>query len=149
MRVDLYKILLAAAVASWPLAASAQNLDPTVEVNRSYEGKLIEVNKPMLEMAVPDSVLRFDLEFDYEVFDNPYKGAYEFKPYTMQLQPVGQASQQQRLYMKLGAGKRPGGAQPSSYCRLRVVSCPEGKVQDGCICQPQVVCGRIPFGGSA
>ena len=104
MRVDLYKILLAAAVASWPLAASAQNLDPTVEVNRSYEGKLIEVNKPMLEMAVPDSVLRFDLEFDYEVFDNPYKGAYEFKPYTMQLQPVGQASQQQRLYMKLGAG---------------------------------------------
>ena len=71
MRVDLYKILLAAAVASWPLAASAQNLDPTVEVNRSYEGKLIEVNKPMLEMAVPDSVLRFDLEFDYEVFDNP------------------------------------------------------------------------------
>lgn len=104
MRVDLYKILLAAAVASWPLAASAQNLDPTVEVNRSYEGKLIEVNKPMLEMAVPDSVLRFDLEFDYEVFDNPYKGAYEFKPYTMQLQPVGLASQQQRLYMKLGAG---------------------------------------------
>ena len=68
--------------------ASAQNLDPTVEVNRSYEGKLMEVHKPMLEMAVPDSVLRFDLDFDYEVFDNPYKGAYEFKPYTMELQPV-------------------------------------------------------------
>lgn len=86
------------------VAASAQNLDPTVEVNRSYEGKLMEVHKPMLEMAVPDSVLRFDLDFDYEVFDNPYKGAYEFKPYTMQLQPVGKAAEQKRLYMRLGAG---------------------------------------------
>ena len=76
------------------VAASAQNLDPTVEVNRSYEGKLMEVHKPMLEMAVPDSVLRFDLDFDYEVFDNPYKGAYEFKTYTMQLQPVGKAAEQ-------------------------------------------------------
>ena len=104
MRVNLYTILLSAAVALCPLAASAQNLDPTVEVNRSYEGKLMEVHKPMLEMAVPDSVLRFDLEFDYEVFDNPYKGAYEFKPYAMQFQPVGKASEQQRLYMKLGAG---------------------------------------------
>ena len=104
MRVNLYTILLSAAVALCPLAASAQNLDPTVEVNRSYEGKLMEVHKPMLEMAVPDSVLRFDLEFDYEVFDNPYKGAYEFKPYTMQFQPVGKAAEQQRLYMRLGAG---------------------------------------------
>ena len=86
------------------VAASAQNLDPTVEVNRSYEGKLMEVHKPMLEMAVPDSVLRFDLDFDYEVFDNPYKGAYEFKPYTMELQPVGKAAEQKRLYMRLGAG---------------------------------------------
>lgn len=86
------------------LAASAQNLDPTVEVNRSYEGKLMEVHKPMFEMAVPDSVLRFDLDFDYEVFDNPYKGAYEFKPYTMELQPVGKAAEQKKLYMRLGAG---------------------------------------------
>ena len=86
------------------VAASAQNLDPTVEVNRSYEGKLMEVHKPMLEMAVPDSVLRFDLDFDYEVFDNPYKGAYEFKPYTMELQPVGKAAEQKKLYMRLGAG---------------------------------------------
>ena len=104
MRIDIYKILLAAAVLLCPFAASAQNLDPTVEVNRSYEGKLMEVHKPMLEMAVPDSVLRFDLDFDYEVFDNPYKGAYEFKPYVMQLQPVGKAAEQKKLYMRLGAG---------------------------------------------
>lgn len=103
MRVNIYT-LLAASLTFCSVAASAQNLDPTVEVNRSYEGKLMEVHKPMLEMAVPDSVLRFDLDFDYEVFDNPYKGAYEFKPYTMQLQPVGKAAEQKRLYMRLGAG---------------------------------------------
>ena len=28
----------------------AQNLDPTVEVSRAYEGKLIEVRKPVIEM---------------------------------------------------------------------------------------------------
>lgn len=103
MRVNIYT-LLAASLTFCSVAASAQNLDPTVEVNRSYEGKLMEVHKPTLEMAVPDSVLRFDLDFDYEVFDNPYKGAYEFKPYTMQLQPVGKAAEQKRLYMRLGAG---------------------------------------------
>ncbi len=103
MRVNIYT-LLAASLTFCSVAASAQNLDPTVEVNRSYEGKLMEVHKPMLEMAVPDSVLRFDLDFDYEVFDNPYKGAYEFKPYTMELQPVGKAAEQKKLYMRLGAG---------------------------------------------
>ena len=44
--------------------AHAQNLDPTVVVDRAYEGKLMEVHKPALEMAVPDSVMRFDLDFD-------------------------------------------------------------------------------------
>ena len=52
MRIDIYKILLAAAVLLCPFAASAQNLDPTVEVNRSYEGKLMEVHKPMLDMPI-------------------------------------------------------------------------------------------------
>ena len=52
------------------LSAYGQNLDPTVEVNRAYEGKLMEVHKPVLEMAVPDSVMRFDLDFEYSVFDN-------------------------------------------------------------------------------
>ena len=59
----------------------AQTLDPTVEVSRSYEGKLMEVHKPALVMSVPDSVFRFDLNFDYSVFESPYKGSYEFNPY--------------------------------------------------------------------
>ena len=34
----------------------AQDLDPTVVVNKAYDGKLVQVHKPALEMAVPDSV---------------------------------------------------------------------------------------------
>ena len=64
--------------------AYAQNLDPTVEVNRDYEGKLLIVHKPILDMAVPDSVYKFDLDFDYSVTDTPYKGAYEFVPYSLE-----------------------------------------------------------------
>ncbi len=87
-----------------PLAASAQNLDPTVEVSRTYEGKLMEVHKPQLEMAVPDSVLRFDLEFDYSVTDKPYKGAYEFSPYTVEMKPSPTVYEHNKLYLKAGAG---------------------------------------------
>ena len=37
-------------------AASAQNLNPTVQVTNDYEGKLMEVEKQKVGMAVPDSL---------------------------------------------------------------------------------------------
>ena len=54
-----------AAALSAAVESAAQNLDPTVVVDRAYEGKLMEVHKPYIDMAVPDSVVRFDLDFDY------------------------------------------------------------------------------------
>ena len=65
------------------LSAGAQNLNPTVSVTRDYEGKLMEVHKPSMAMFVPDSLHRFDLDFDYSVFANPYMGAYYSKPYVL------------------------------------------------------------------
>ncbi len=102
----IYKSLfvVAAAVALLPSAASGQNLDPTVEVSRQYEGKLMEVHKPLLKMAVPDSVLRFDLEFDYSVTDKPYKGAYEFSPYVVEMKPSPVVYERKSFYLKAGAG---------------------------------------------
>ena len=85
-------------------AAVAQNLDPTVVVSRDYEGKLMEVHKPKIEMAVPDSVLRFDLEFDYSVSDSPYKGAYDFTPYVLDMKPSPTYRHNSRLYLNAGAG---------------------------------------------
>lgn len=84
--------------------ASAQNLDPTVVVDRAYEGKLMEVHKPNLEMAVPDTVMRFDLDFDYSVFDNPYKGSYEFTPYLLSMKPSAATGDSGKFYLRAGAG---------------------------------------------
>ena len=84
--------------------ASAQDLDPTVVVDRAYEGKLIEVHKPSLEMAVPDTVMRFDLDFDYSVFESPYKGSYEFNPYLLSMKPSVSSDVAGKFYLRAGAG---------------------------------------------
>lgn len=85
---------------------AAQNLDPTVEISRAYEGKIIEAQKPVREMTVPDSVSTFRLDFDYSVFDKPYKGAYDFNPYLMNMRPTAAQYDPQTLYLKVGAGYR-------------------------------------------
>lgn len=84
--------------------AAAQNLDPTVVVSRSYEGKLLEVHKPAQEMAVPDSIQHFDLDFDYSVFENPYKGSYDFRPYRIQMKPMSSPEEISSFWLKAGAG---------------------------------------------
>lgn len=98
-------ILLTACLAAFPcMAALAQNLDPTVEVSRTYQGKMIEVHKPMIEMQIPDSVTHFDLDFDYSVFESPYKGTYEFNPYIQNLKPSPDAWSGRRFFLRAGAG---------------------------------------------
>ena len=82
----------------------AQNLDPTVEVTREYEGKLMETHKPVLEMTVPDSVTRFALDFDYSVFEKPYKGSYDFNPYLLSMKPTSADMGENILFLKAGAG---------------------------------------------
>ena len=84
--------------------AAAQDIDPTVEVSRIYQGKMMEVHKPMIGMQIPDSVMHFDLDFDYSVFDNPYKGTYEFNPYVQDMKPQSAAWSGRRLFLRAGAG---------------------------------------------
>ena len=106
MQMRLYRniLLIFAAAVLLSQSVHAQNLDPTVEVNRAYEGKLIEVHKPVLTMEVPDSVMRFDLDFDYSVFESPYKGSYEFNPYLLSMKPGSRADGSRRFYLRAGAG---------------------------------------------
>ncbi len=104
MKTNILRITYTTLALLLPLAAAAQDLDPTVEVSRTYEGKLMEVHKPQLKMAVPDSVLRFDLDFDYSVMDAPYKGAYEFSPYLMNMKPSPTVYGHERFRLKVGAG---------------------------------------------
>lgn len=86
--------------------AVAQNLDPTVEVSRAYEGKIMEATKPVRDVNVPDSVGTFRLDFDYAVFENPYKGAYEFNPYQVSMRPSAAIYDPHTFYLKAGAGYR-------------------------------------------
>lgn len=97
-------ILFAAVSLAAAYPVMAQELDPTVVVNRAYEGKLLEVHKPSFEMEIPDTVSRFDLDFDYSVFDKPYKGAYEFNPYVLIMHPSSAVQIPKQLYLKAGAG---------------------------------------------
>ncbi|MCQ2147551.1 MAG: hypothetical protein MJZ16_08555 [Bacteroidales bacterium] len=97
-------IIAVAAAMFLGTAASAQNLNPTVQVTRSYEGKLVQANKPEMVMAVPDSLLKVKVDFDYSVFETPYQGAYEFSPYMMDMKPQPNAYTGRNLYVKAGAG---------------------------------------------
>lgn len=86
------------------LSAAAQNLNPTVQVTNAYDGKLMDISKKEIAMNVPDSLLSFDWNFNYSVFDNPYKGAYEFNPYVIEMRPDPAVYDGTRLYLRAGAG---------------------------------------------
>ena len=85
--------------ASW-----AQNLNPEVQVTNDYQNRIDDVSKKGVAMTIPDSLLRFDYHFDYSVFDSPYKGAYEFSPYSVTITPDARPYDGRRLYLRAGAG---------------------------------------------
>lgn len=87
-----------------PFAAFAQDLNPTVEVTNAYDEYEVRAVKPSQTMAVPDSLLSFRLSFDYSVHDNPYKGAYSFSPFSIELRPEDSQNGEKQLFVKLGAG---------------------------------------------
>ncbi len=101
-RINIF--LSALAFAAVPVSGAAQNLNPVVEISKSYVGKLSETRKPIETMAVPDSLMRFDLDFDYSVFDNPYRGAYIFNPYVVDIKPQKAVPQNKQFYFRAGAG---------------------------------------------
>ena len=102
MRKKLYISVLV--FAAFGYLAGAQGFDPTVEVSRTYESTLKHTPKPIPDMAVPDSLLRFDLDFDYSVFDRPFKGTGDYKPYLLDLRPQPNAYRGKKLYLKAGLG---------------------------------------------
>ena len=84
--------------------AYAQNLNPVVEVTNVYAMEASGIEKPEQLLPLPDSVFKFNLDFDYSVKSTPYKGAYEFNPYLVQMRPSARLSREQTFYLKAGAG---------------------------------------------
>lgn len=84
--------------------AFAQNLNPTVEVTNTYVREASGIEKPVQKLEIPDSVMRFNLDFDYAVRPTPYQGSYEFQPYYIQLRPQARPGTEGRLFVRAGAG---------------------------------------------
>lgn len=82
----------------------AQGINQSVEVTNEYESGFADFRKATPQIAVPDSVYRFDYSFDYSVFESPYRGAYEFSPYEIQLTPDPLPYDGRKLYLYAGAG---------------------------------------------
>ncbi len=78
----LYKTVISLLIAAiTPFALSAQQkIDPTLEVTREFDGKMMNIHKSPLETNVADSLRDFALDFNYTIFDKPYKDLYEFTP---------------------------------------------------------------------
>lgn len=87
------------------IAASVQlnaQIDPTVEVSRKYEAGIQDMNKPFIPTEVADSLERFDISFDYSIFNRQYSDLYEFTPYdAAQLSTVG-TKRAPFFYAKIG-----------------------------------------------
>ena len=74
-----FHILLTALLLATP---SFAQIDPTVVVDRAYEGQIdVDVRMPETSIAVADSLKSFDVSFDYSIFDRPFRDLYEFSPY--------------------------------------------------------------------
>ncbi|MBR5064205.1 MAG: hypothetical protein IKX05_05750, partial [Bacteroidales bacterium] len=99
-----HPILLSVALLFAGIAASAQNLNPVVEVTNTYEQAATGIEKPDQTIAVPDSLLRFNLAMDYEMRTTPSKGAYEFNPYLVELKPMPRYTGEGTLLVRVGAG---------------------------------------------
>ena len=97
-------ILSAVTVLLAGTGALAQNLNPTVEVTNTYQREASGIEKPAQQLSVPDSLYRFNLDFDYAVRSTPYKGAYEFEPYQVELRPMARPDGQGTFYLRGGMG---------------------------------------------
>ena len=61
-----YSRLIAASALVFAFSlAKAQNYDPTVEVTKDFVSEMADAQKLELKPPIPDSLTRFNLNFDY------------------------------------------------------------------------------------
>lgn len=114
--------ILAAAVAAvicQRVGAQNGSLNQTVQVTNVFEGKAAISKKPVSKVTVPDSLYKFDLNFDYSGFENPYKGNDEFNPFYTELDLAPMSDRGNKFYMKAGAGYHLAPTLDLSYTMVR------------------------------
>ena len=83
---------------------SAQNINQSVQVTNDYVTRFADFQKQGPALQVPDSLYRFDYNFDYSVFETPYKGSYEFSPYRIAVKPEARLYDGSKFFLRAGAG---------------------------------------------
>lgn len=84
--------------------AAAQNINSTVDVSNDYSASFSATNKQDIQMSSPDSLRQFRKDFDYSVFENPYKGSYEFVSDYVTPRDSNRFYRGRNLYLNAGAG---------------------------------------------
>ncbi len=98
------KILSGGLVLTIAVSLAAQNINQSVQVTNDYETRFADFKKSSPELVLPDSLFAFDYNFDYSVFDTPYKGSYEFTPYNVEIVPQALSYDGSKFFLKAGAG---------------------------------------------
>ena len=80
------------------------SMDQKVEVTNAYRSSMSALVKNETPVNIPDSVLHFDYKFDYSFFETPYKGSYDFRPYSVNLVPEPSARRSGKLCISLDGG---------------------------------------------
>lgn len=98
------KILLSMALGALCFTSLAQTFNPSVEVTNDFLTNTQTADRVSFPISVPDSVTHFQLQFDYNIFANPYNGSYKFVPYTVSLEPEARSYDGSKFYLRAGAG---------------------------------------------
>ncbi len=93
-------LLLAASLLSF---SSFAQIDPTVEVDRSFDATIGDIVKPDLPVVVADTLHKFDINFDYSIFDRRYAELYEFNPFEATSLGIKSTRRPPLFYARLGA----------------------------------------------
>lgn len=87
MKTTKYYLIILATLL-FKAGMAQQTIDPTLEVRRNYDARLMEITKGKLNTTYPDSLNYFDIGFNYSFFEKPVKKLYDFTP-----MPVGMPEQ--------------------------------------------------------
>lgn len=102
--MSMKKLFIICGMFAFTCAARAQVLNPQVQVTNIYQSTGSDVLKQDLPLSLPDSVMQINYNFDYSVFETPYKGAYEFSPYVIEVVPDKTPWSGGNLFVRAGAG---------------------------------------------
>ncbi len=94
--------VIAVSLISLTTLNAQQNINPTLEVKRDFDAKLLEISKSKLHSNFADSLGIFDLSFKYSIFDKPIKDLYEFIP--LNFAEIDKTSAVKQPLLQLSAG---------------------------------------------